>query len=70
VSETITLKIDGMHCDACVRRVRTALSKVPGVEVQDVTVGSARVSTDPATVRPADVVKAVEEIGYEARPNQ
>ena len=70
MTETVNLKINGMHCDACVRRVRTALSRIPGVEVQDVAVGSARVTTDPATVNPEDVVKAVEDIGYEARTSQ
>lgn len=70
MSEIVNLKIDGMHCDACIRRVKTALSRVPGVEVQDVALGSARVTTDPATVRPEDVVKAVEDIGYEARTSQ
>ena len=70
MTETVNLEIDGMHCDACVRRVRTALSRVPGVEVQDVAVGSARVTTDPATVHPKDVVKAVEDVGYEARTSQ
>ncbi len=26
-----TLRIEGMHCDACARRVHDALIKVPGV---------------------------------------
>lgn len=68
MAEIVNLKIDGMHCDACVRRVKMALSRVPGVEVQDVSVGSARVATNTATAE--DVVKAVEEIGYEARTSE
>ena len=70
MNETLNLKIDGMHCDACVRRVRMALSRVPGIQVQDVAVGSARVSADTATVNPDDVVKAVKEIGFEARTSE
>jgi copper chaperone CopZ len=38
---TIELSIEGMHCAACVRRVRAALATVPGAEVRDVQVGHA-----------------------------
>jgi copper chaperone CopZ len=41
----LALKISGMHCDACVRRVRAALEKLPGVTVEDVRVGLARLRT-------------------------
>jgi copper chaperone CopZ len=68
MAEIMNLKIDGMHCDACVRRVRMALSRVPGVEVRDVSVGSAQVATNTATAE--DLVKAVQEIGYEARSSE
>ena len=37
-----TLKIDGMHCGSCVRRVGQALGAVPGVAVKEVRVGAAR----------------------------
>ena len=49
------LSIDGMHCQACVQRVRKALEKVPGVEIEQVDVGSAVVKT----VSEADVLEAV-----------
>lgn len=45
MSQQLTLKISGMHCEACVRRVRAALEKLPGVTAEDVQVGSARVRT-------------------------
>lgn len=41
----ITLRIEGMHCAACVRRVTQALSKTPSTEVEQVWVGAARVRT-------------------------
>jgi copper chaperone len=46
----ITLKIDGMHCGSCVRRVSQALASVPGVKVGEVRVGAARLTAieDPA----------------------
>jgi mercuric ion binding protein len=38
--QTITLRIEGMSCGACVKDVRVALSKVPGVKVAEVKVGT------------------------------
>lgn len=39
------LKIDGMHCGSCVRRVNQALAATPGVVVNEVSVGAARLAT-------------------------
>lgn len=61
------IAIEGMHCDACVRRVKKALEKVPGITVENVAVGSADVSTDEAH-RPA-VLEAIREAGYEPATN-
>ena len=62
----VNLKIDGMHCDACVRRVRMALGKVDGVEVKDVKVGSAQIAVDPARTTPDAAINAVNGIGFTA----
>jgi Cu+-exporting ATPase len=48
MSHQLAFKISGMHCEACVRRVRAALEKLPAVSVEDVQVGSARLTTDGA----------------------
>jgi len=61
------IAIEGMHCDACVRRVRKALEKIDGVTVEDVTVGSATV-TGGESQKDA-VVNAIREAGYEPRAN-
>ncbi len=47
-----TLRIDGMHCGSCVRRVSQALAATPGVVVNEVRVGAARLTAaeDPAPV--------------------
>lgn len=58
-----TLKIENMHCDACVRRVRQALEKVEGVQVGEVRVGGARVEA-PESVPQSALVSAVEKAGY------
>ena len=38
--QTITLRIEGMSCGACVKNVRAALSNVPGVKGVEVKVGT------------------------------
>jgi copper chaperone CopZ len=61
------LQVDGMHCGACVRRVAQALNAVEGVQVKEVTVGTARIAfeREPAPVEAA--VAALGKIGFAAR---
>jgi copper chaperone len=61
-----TLRIDGMHCGSCVRRVGQALAATPGIAVDEVQVGAARVSSsqDPAPVEAA--IAAIAKAGYSA----
>ncbi len=54
-----------MSCGHCVAAVKSALDAVPGVAVQNVTVGSATVALDSAT-SPDTALAAVREAGYEA----
>ena len=65
MADALTLAIDGMHCGACVRRVKAALEKVPGVQVDDVAIGSAKVRLGGAAS--ADVIAALDKAGYPAR---
>ena len=58
------LAIEGMHCQACVRRVQKALEKVEGVQVEAVEVGSATVEASTRTG--AGVLEAVRKAGYPA----
>jgi copper chaperone len=60
----MTIAIDGMHCDACVRRVKKAL-ETAGVAVEAVNVGSAQVSGDAAVA-----MEAIRKAGYEPRASQ
>jgi copper chaperone len=66
----IALRIDGMHCGSCVRRVSQALAAVPGVKVGEVRVGAARF-TAPKESAPTDdsielAIAAVAKAGYAA----
>jgi len=60
------LKIDGMHCGSCVRRVSQALSGTAGLVVDEVTVGTAKVTSaqDPPPVDLA--IAAVAKAGFTA----
>ena len=61
---TDTLHLTGMTCGHCVRAVRAALEGVPGVTVEDVEIGTARVTYDDTAVQRDALVRAVEAEGY------
>jgi len=63
----LTLSIERMHCEACVRRVTAALQAVNGVEVNSVEVSSAHTSFDPDQASVEEIVGAVNRIGFSAR---
>jgi copper chaperone CopZ len=62
-----TLKIDGMHCGACVRRVTQALSAVEGVTVNEVSIGAARLASELVPAPVDATVTALGKIGFAAR---
>ena len=62
----LKLEVSGMSCDHCVRAVREALESVPGINVEQVEVGSATVSFDESKTSVGDLVDAVYNAGYEA----
>ncbi len=62
---SMKLAIEGMHCDACVRRVEKAIAGVPGAHSQKVEVGSAVVATAPAQEQA--VLDAIGKAGYKPR---
>jgi len=64
----LTLKIDGMSCGHCVARVEKALSKLEGVHVNRVDVGSAELDYDPARTPFARIREALDDAGYMAQP--
>ncbi|MFN7545807.1 MAG: heavy-metal-associated domain-containing protein [Acidobacteriota bacterium] len=64
MADLIELKIEGMHCDGCVRRVSALLRQLPGVRLEDVKVGSARLElSSPPTTR-ADLLAALQAAGF------
>jgi len=57
------IEIAGMHCQACVVRVRKALEKLEDARVREVEIGSAEVDLDPA--RRNEALQAIEKAGYQ-----
>jgi copper chaperone len=64
--QTLNLKIDGMSCGHCVAAVRSALGHLDGVKVEQVEIGSARVTYDPERATQEQIVDAVNDEGYAA----
>ena len=61
-----TLKIDGMHCSSCVRRVSQALAATPGVKVNEVRVGTARLTAAEDSAPVETAIAALAKAGYAA----
>jgi copper chaperone len=62
--QEIVLRIDNMHCGACVRRVTQTLNSIAGVQVDAVQVGAARVHLTNDSVDPSALVAAISKAGY------
>lgn len=65
------LKIEGMSCDHCVRRVQSALQAVPGVTSArvDLASGAAVIEHDKSVVEQS-LIAAVAEAGYAGKAHQ
>jgi copper chaperone CopZ len=65
-----TLRIEGMHCGSCIRRVTQALNLGEGLEVLEVQIGAARIRSV-AEPPPTDLaIAAVAKAGYAANLEQ
>ena len=61
---TMTVAIDGMHCERCVNTVRNSLLLVEGVDYADVALGKAEVRFLPQLASEADIEQAIAESGF------
>jgi Cu+-exporting ATPase len=66
--QRLELRIIGMSCASCVRKVEEALSRVPGVLGASVNLATERATVEylPGAVDPAKLKRAVRNAGYEA----
>ncbi|MFP3947846.1 MAG: heavy-metal-associated domain-containing protein [Longimicrobiales bacterium] len=65
--KTVKLNVEGMHCEGCVSRVKSALGEVSGVDTVAVFLDrkEAQVTTD-ASASVDSLIQAVEDAGYSA----
>jgi copper chaperone CopZ len=65
----ITLRIDGMHCGSCIRRVTQAIHGAGPVEVEEVRLGAARfrVPEDDSAAQANAAIAALAKAGFAAR---
>mgnify|MGYP006269896161 FL=1 len=68
----VTLPVEGMSCASCTSRVEQALADTEGVGSATVNLATERadVAFDPGRLRAGDLVRVVEEAGYEVRTTE
>jgi len=57
------IAIEGMHSEACVKRVRRALESIDGLQVREVILGSVAVDGD--AKQRAAAIEAIEKAGFQ-----
>ena len=62
----LTLHIEGMSCGHCLNAVNRALAELPGVEVESIRMGRAKLRYDEQQVNAARIEAAVADAGYRA----
>jgi copper chaperone len=64
--KTLTLTIEGMHCEGCAETIKALLTVETGVKAADVSYKErrARVLYDPTAVDEAKLVATIEKGGY------
>ncbi len=64
----VTIPVAGMHCDHCISRVTTALTKVDGVKSVDASLekGQAVVAFEKGKVDASKLVETINALGFEA----
>ncbi len=69
--KTTTLRSDEFSCPSCVTKIETKLNSLDGVESAEVKFSSGRiiVEHDPQVVNVRDLVAAVKDVGYNAKPS-
>ena len=66
--EQTTIKVDGMHCQGCVKNITGVLGALGGVAAVQVSLedGEAQVEFDPAAVDRSALCAAIEDAGFDA----
>jgi copper chaperone len=65
--EHVALNVEGMSCNGCVRRLEQGLAKLPGVTIEKVEVGYARLAYDPDKTTMIVIENAIANLGFQIR---
>lgn len=60
------LKVDGMHCQNCVKAVLEAVSALPGAKGIEVSLEKGEVTWESIGVSKEEIAAAIEDIGFDA----
>jgi copper chaperone CopZ len=63
-TEKIELPVEGMGCQSCVERIRSTLSKVPGIENLQVEIGKVRFEYYPQAINLRYIQDQIARLGY------
>lgn len=63
--QQLALEIGGMSCGHCVKAVNTTLAGIDGVTIEQVAIGSATLSFDPARTSAEQIAQAIKDEGYQ-----
>jgi len=63
--EKLELKVSGMSCGHCVAAVSKSLNALDGVDIENVDIGSVKVSYDPSSLSRDRIAEAVADAGFE-----
>lgn len=68
-NETAHFAVKGMYCAGCAAAAQEVLRRQPGIKDADVNFASerGRIDYDPSQVEPAEVLRKLDRLGYEAR---
>lgn len=66
----VKLSIDGMSCGHCVSTVKKSLDSIQGTTVENVEIGSATASFDPAVTSEEALSAAITNAGFEVTGSQ
>lgn len=61
------VKVDGMHCQNCVKAVTEAVSALPGAKGVEVSLEKGEVTWEEMGVDTDKVIEAIEDIGFDAQ---
>lgn len=67
-SETVTLKLSGLHCTSCATNIDLTLEDAPGISSSDTNYqkSEAKITFDPAKTNLDSIRKIITDLGYQA----